>query len=254
MGTRRALVVGNRSAAPWVSTTALTATTYAPRLAAASGSVFAPEYNQAWSFSFLVYFNVALDGNNGAVISKTHTGAPYSGQVLRAQVDGSLDFEFSSSQGPNWLRLTSPAGSVAASAWYRITYTLNGNGLASGTTCYVNNVVKSLTVNNNSLNATTINTTAFNLYREPTGTGLYLSGRLKDFAWWNTELSPAQETALTTASVDLSAHSAWGNCQNFWRMETGITTPDTSSVIYDRKGADNLTATGFTAGSFVAYP
>lgn len=236
----------------WTATTWLKNDTNGKVFTAASGSVFAPEYNQAWTFSVLVKFNDVAAGKT-LVFSKTKNGSPFSGQILHIETDGRIDLQFASSQGPNWLRVGTAAGTIASATTYRITYTFDGTGTFAGTKVYVNNVDTATVNRANTLTATTINTTAFVIGSEWTGN--WQDGYIKDLAWWNKALSATEELALTTGSVNLNAHAAAGSLVNFWTMQTsGISPADTATTIYDRKGSDNLTSSNFVSGDYVAYP
>lgn len=237
---------------PWVATTWLKNDTNGKVFTAASGSIFAPEWNQAWSFSVLVKF-VDVAAGKTLVFSKTKNGSPYSGQILHLETDGRIDFQISSSQGVNWLRVGTAAGTIVSGTKYRITYTFDGTGTFAGTKVYVNNVDTATVNRANSLSATTINTTAFVIGSEWTGN--WQNGYIKDLAWWNKKLSAAEELALTSGSIDLSTHLAAANLQNFWRFQTsGVSPPDSATVVYDRKGSDNLTSSTFVSGDYVTYP
>lgn len=232
---------------PWVATTSLNSASVNKIFTASSSLAFSPEYNQAWSVSVLIKFtSLAVSGQ---IFTKTKNGAPYSGQTLNIHPDGSMDFQFSSSQGPNWLRVNAAAGTFTTGVWYRITLTLDGTGTFAGTKLYVNNVSVATTNGANSLSATVINTTPFVVGGDWTGN--YRNGQIKDLAWWNIALTPAQELALTKKSVNLSSLSSSGALQSLWRFETGIIPADTATTVYDRVGSYNLTSSTQVSGDYL---
>lgn len=238
---------------PWVASTWLKNDTLGKLFAAASGSVFAPEFNSSWSVTALVKFVDVAAGKN-LVFSKTKESAPYSGQELQITSAGNIEFYFSSSQGTNWIRARALSAGIVSGTTYRITVTMDGSATIAGCKIYVNNVSKAITTGADSLSGTTINTKAFSIGSD-NWQGAWNNGYIKDLAWWNVKLTDAQETALTTGSIDLSTHSASAYLQNFWRFQsTGISNPDTHLVVYDRKGSDNLAGSFFIAGDYVAYP
>lgn len=254
MGMRRILGVNGDGnlATPWPTTTWLKNDTLGKVFSAASGSVFAPEYNTAWSASALVKFNNVGAGKN-LVFSKTKESAPYSGQELQVSATGGIEFYFSNSQGANWIRARALAAGLVSNTTYRITVTMDGSATIAGCKIYVNNASQVITTGANTLTGTTINAKALNIGSD-SWSGSWLNGYIKDLAWWNKELSTAEELALGTTSRKLSTHQAAGNLQNFWCFETGFAVPDTRYIVYDRQGTDNLVSSNFIAADFVAYP
>lgn len=145
------------------------------------------------------------------------------------------------------IQVSTAANTLSTGTWYHVVVTYDGTGGAvagNGVKIYINGVSKTLTVTNNPGYSSMVNTTAPVEIGAITLNNNYFDGKLDEISIWSKVLTNTNITEVynqgvpnnllktTTYTSDTTSKLvAW------WRMEkTGVTTPDTTTTIYDRSG------------------
>ena len=113
---------------------------------------------------------------------------------------------------------------VTNNTWYHIGFTYDGTATAAGTKLYVNGVLETPTVINNTLAlATSIGTTGVINLGARGGASNFLDGNIDEVVLYNKELTPAEVTQIYNMgdAIDFSDLSNYSNVVEWWRNGDG---------------------------------
>lgn len=157
------------------------------------GNILAFERTDAFSISCWFKGSTA-----GYLLSKI-TADPYTGYGLYLLASGSIRFFLANSVASNGIDIATTSTSWGA-AWTHVVVTYDGSSTAAGTRIYVNGILQSVTVSQDTLSTSTVTTTPFNLLSRTNGTAC-LVGDLDNVGVYDVELTSEEVEAIYAAAT-----------------------------------------------------
>lgn len=213
------------------------------------GNVLNFDYDEP--FSMHVWFKTTADGPIMLPISKREQYGNRRGYECRFRTDtDKFIFILCSVDGSSDINVqwTQSANEFNDGNWHLMLWTYDGSTNASGFKLYIDNVEKTLSVVDDTLDSTTITTQAFQLSGKY-GSNFLWDGNLDEWGIWNKELSLAEGSEIWNSGkpADLSEHSAYANLKGWWRGDG-----DTFPTLTDNSSETNDgTMTNMEAGDII---
>lgn len=195
------------------------------------GDVLDTSDTGASAFSVSCWYKTTISGTQMFVAKQTN-GNPYNGFSLSMQPNNKLSFFLGSLTGNKYLYTqTTNVSTHSNGNWHHLVVTYDGSRSTSGMTMYFNGSVKSLTSVNNVAPEGIQNSQDFMLGARGTSASLggLLNGSLDEVAYFTSELSASDVTAIYNSGTPASL-SSYSSLVSWWRFEgTGTTATDSGS-------------------------
>ena len=146
------------------------------------------------SFSFSLWINISSYGAYYFYISKQLSSGTLAGYNLFQVSNGKLGFILNNTYSSNTLYVTSTS-QTPLNQWVHLTLTYDGSSLASGVNMYLNGVPETIITVYNTLTASTLNTTDFQISGRDGGNG-DIVGKVDQVSVFDYELSSSQVSTL----------------------------------------------------------
>lgn len=189
-------------------------------------NVLAFERTSPFSISF--WFRTA-DVTGGYMLGKMSGSTAYRGYGVGWQSSGALMFILrNDSATTNLINVLTTSTGWNDGAWHHVVWTFAGTSLASGITCTIDGSSQSLTIVNDALTATIVDTSSLWLGGASTASsGWVLVGHLDEVAIYDKALSLAEAQWIYNSGVprSLSSPGCPSNLVGWWRMGDGDTFP-----------------------------
>ena len=201
------------------------------------------------SFSISMWVNIASYATY-YYVSKQLSSAPFTGYILFSTSNGQLQFLFNNTFSSNTL-LVNSTSQIPLNQWVHLTSTYDGSSLASGVNMYFNGVPETIITVNNTLTASTLNTTDFQISGRDGG-GVNLIGDVSNVSIFNTELSSPQVEAIYNNGSPNDISSL--NPVSWWKLNAADTFDSSTSTwtINDYgSGSNDGTSSGMTSANLV---
>jgi hypothetical protein len=191
--------------------------------------------------------------HTGIVVSKAENGGLFPGWFVDVFDSGggntgSILFILRNTDPTNKLSVTAPA-SLNDNIWHHVVSTYDGSTNASGVSIYIDGIVQSLTINDDTLSATSSTTAPFNISGRDDGAFVF-DGQIDDVAVYDKELTSGEVTTIYNNGLpgDLTVIGPTASLVGYWLMGDG----DTHPTITDQSvSANDGTMTNMEAADIV---
>lgn len=200
------------------------------------------DFERTEPFSILMWVRSASDGT---IVSKQTNDATLRGYAVEIS-SGKVRFTLANDVGGgNYIRVDS-VPSVNDDEWHQIVVTYNGDSDADRVLIFIDSIESSVSVIQNSLSATTVNTTTLRMSQQPGG-GNSLDCLLGDVAIFDNDLLEEEivESYNGGFPPDLLHFGAPSNLLTYWRGAIGVsslpTIPDIGGSSVDATASSGIT-------------
>lgn len=215
---------------------------------ASMGNVLSYEYNQP--FSAFCWMK-SSDSGDFMLIAKRKNSGDYEGWALEQDgVNNQLVGQLRADTDHKLKIMGTTDLKNALSGWHLVGFTYDGSGSASGMKLYINGVLESSTVVEDTLGGNSIIHTGPLCLASREGTGQFYDGRLTEVSMWGKELSAAEVAEIYNSGkpANLYKHSATSDINGWWRLGNSLTYP----TIHDGVAGNNGTLHNMSVATIIS--